>query len=450
MQGKQSSLRCINRLSRCREGKRADVWAIKRPADSASPMAAGRRINQGRRSQRARASSASCLSIARSWPGPVTRCGKNSRNAVLPFCNSSPSGSMPAQAQPPSGAPSNLVAYSRQASAWSAFICAMASASVSTSAAASATSVSTSARGEIGGAGEAAVEMRRDDSHAPERKVAEAGIELGLRMAREKPSANARFLGAVARDRHKIAQHGEAGMRQRIAFAGLGQQQRGAAVNFEVGGMGGEPRYQDQRRAVAVGRDIDQRGERVAAVAVERRQRPGAGGAQQRLGHLLRHEIRRRPRVFRYAARHGAWQRRCGGQLAHDGPCPRLTISARGRNLPPIGLEFATESHSCCKEATFQTLFMGFKTCGNVMPATHKEGAHANHRSRRRRPQHPDLRFDRARSGGLSHHDLYRRRLRARRLQDLAARSRHPRHQDAAHGRHGDAAPAAPEEPTFR
>ena len=72
--------------------------------------------------------------------------------------------------------------------------------------------------------------------------------------------------------------------------------------------------------------------------------------------------------------------------------------------------------------------------------------AYADHRTRRRRPKHPDLGLDCPRSRGLPDHDLHRWRLRPRRLQDLAAGPRHPRHQDAAHGRHGAAAAAAPED----
>ena len=51
---------------------------------------------------------------------------------------------------------------------------------------------------QIGRAREAAIEMRRDDRHAPEREVAEAGIKLRLRMAREETPAHARVVGAVA------------------------------------------------------------------------------------------------------------------------------------------------------------------------------------------------------------------------------------------------------------
>src|SRR5690349_16094185 len=52
-------------------------------------------------------------------------------------------------------------------------------------------------RREVGGAREAAIEMRRCDGHAPEREVGEAGIELRLRMAAEKPPAHTRLVDGL-------------------------------------------------------------------------------------------------------------------------------------------------------------------------------------------------------------------------------------------------------------
>ena len=57
-----------------------------------------------------RALSASDLSIDRSMPGAVMRCGNGSRSAIRPFCNSRPSGSIPTQRHSPSAAASSLVA----------------------------------------------------------------------------------------------------------------------------------------------------------------------------------------------------------------------------------------------------------------------------------------------------------------------------------------------------
>ena len=52
--------------------------------------------------------------------------------------------------------------------------------------------------------------------------------------------------------------------------------------------------------------------------------------------------------------------------------------------------------------------------------------------------KYPDLRRDRAGGGGIQDRELYRRVRRAEGLMINPPRSRHPRHQDAAHGRHGD------------
>ena len=65
-------------------------------------------------------------------------------------------------------------------------------------------------------------------------------------------------------------------------------------------------------------------------------------------------------------------------------------------------------------------------------------------RSRRRRAQHPHLARHGAGGRGLQGAHLQRRRRRARGADRGAGRPRHPRHQDAAHGRHGAAAPPAP------
>ena len=49
-------------------------------------------------------------------------------------------------------------------------------------------------------------------------------------MARQEAPAHARIVGAVARDLRQAPEHREARMGERIALAGLGEQDRGAAV----------------------------------------------------------------------------------------------------------------------------------------------------------------------------------------------------------------------------
>src|ERR1700740_448241 len=83
-----------------------------------------------------------------------------------------------------------------------------------------------------------------------------------------------------------------------------------------------------------------------------------------------------------------------GNDTGQSPLCP-----ARDPYLLRSGVEFARESHSCCKEVTFQPPFVGFKTCGT----SSQEGPNADNRSRRRRPQYPDFRVNGAGSGRLSH-----------------------------------------------
>ena len=78
------------------------------------------------------------------------------------------------------------------------------------------------------------------------------------------------------------------------------------------------------------------------------------------------------------------------------------------------------KSRICRTLATFRPSFAGFKVRG--IEPSRGSGAHADHRSRRRRPQHPDLGLDRARGRRLSDHDLYRRRL----ARSKASRPRRP------------------------
>jgi len=72
---------------------------------------------------------------------------------------------------------------------------------------------------QVGGAGEAAIEMRRHGVEPPERKIREAGIELGFRMAGEEAPPQARLIASVARDPNEGAEQSQPRMRQRIALA---------------------------------------------------------------------------------------------------------------------------------------------------------------------------------------------------------------------------------------
>ena len=122
---------------------------------------------------------------------------------------------------------------------------------------------------EIGGAGKAAIEMRGYRIEPPEREIGEAGVKLRFRVSGEEAAAHSRLLRRVARHLDEAAEQRQPRMRQRVALAGRGEQHRGAAVRFQIGGMGRKPRNEDQRRAVDVGRDIDQRSERMAGIAVD-------------------------------------------------------------------------------------------------------------------------------------------------------------------------------------
>ncbi len=108
-------------------------------------------------------------------------------------------------------------------------------------------------------------------------------------------------------------------MRERIALAARRKQQRGAGVDFEIGGVRGEPRNQDQRRAVGVGRDIDQRRERMPGIAVDGRKRAGARRPQQIFGDSFGIEARCPRGVLRQAIGHRAGKRGGGGKIGFVG-----------------------------------------------------------------------------------------------------------------------------------
>ena len=129
-------------------------------------------------------------------------------------------------------------------------------------------------------------------------------------MAGEKTPPQTRFDRIVACDLDEGAEHGETRMRQRIALAARRKQQRGARIDFKIGGVRREPRYQDQRRAVDIGGDIDQRRERMPGIAIDGGQRAGARCAQQVLGDSFGLEARGAGGIFRQAIRHGAGKRR--------------------------------------------------------------------------------------------------------------------------------------------
>src|SRR5262245_33033910 len=109
-------------------------------------------------------------------------------------------------------------------------------------------------------------------------------------------------------------------------------------------------------------------------------------------------------------------------------------------NFTCLGLKSLLNHIVVAKRPHFRPGLWGSKCAGRD-----GRGAHADNRSRRRRPQYSDFGIDGARSRGLSHHDIHRRRLGAGRFQNVAAGSRDSRYQDAAHGRHGDVETSAAE-----
>src|SRR5260370_42123625 len=98
----------------------------------------------------------------------------------------------------------------------------------------------------VGGGGKPAVEMRRHDLQPPEREVAEAGVEPGLRRAGEKAPPYPRRVRRILRDVGESTEDGEPRMGEGIAFSGGCQQYGSARINLDIGRVGGQPRYQDQ------------------------------------------------------------------------------------------------------------------------------------------------------------------------------------------------------------
>ena len=68
------------------------------------------------------------------------------------------------------------------------------------------------------------------------------------------------------------------------ALVAPGQEQGGARVVGEVPHVAGKRRHEEERRAVEIAGDADERGERRAARRLQRRQRAGAGESHQPLG----------------------------------------------------------------------------------------------------------------------------------------------------------------------
>src|SRR6185312_11433543 len=131
-----------------------------------------------------------------------------------------------------------------------------------------------------------------------------------------------------------------AGAFERVALLALIEHQRDAGIGKDVPGVQRQPRQQQQRRAIHRRGNVDERTIGIARSRHQRRQGTVAPFAQQLPG---------RPGRVEGVVRH---------HIASINPLARQNDSVPGR------LVIAVESHSCCKEATFQTLFVGFKTRG--------------------------------------------------------------------------------------
>ena len=144
-------------------------------------------------------------------------------------------------------------------------------------------------------AGEAAVEMRLRHLHPPEGEVAEVDVQLRLGVAGEEArlrrpvrvAAGSVILRRGAGDR-------QPGMGERVAGAGLGEQQRAAPVGVEVAGVGGlsceTRKIGDPSWSVATVTS-EAKG---SPDGVQRRQRGGSGLPEQPLGLGERPERRGR------------------------------------------------------------------------------------------------------------------------------------------------------------
>src|SRR5262245_1633935 len=134
---------------------------------------------------------------------------------------------------------------------------------------------------EVGGASKPAIEVRRHNAQSPEREVAEAGIELRFRMAGEKPPPYPQRVGPIAFHLDESAENGEPRMGERIAFSGRCEQHGSTWINLDIGRVSGQPRHQNQGRAVRIGRHIYKGGKRITGVAVDSGKGSGPRKAQQ-------------------------------------------------------------------------------------------------------------------------------------------------------------------------
>src|SRR5260370_37854906 len=103
---------------------------------------------------------------------------------------------------------------------------------------------------KVGCAGETAAEMRRHDAQPPEREVAKAGVEPGFRMAGEKAPPYPRRVRRICGDVGESSEDGEPRLGEGIAFSGGCQQYGSTRSNLDIGRVGGQSRYQDQRQSV--------------------------------------------------------------------------------------------------------------------------------------------------------------------------------------------------------
>ena len=162
-------------------------------------------------------------------------------------------------------------------------------------------------RGKIGGAAEAAVQMRRLDRDTKEAEIGEIGIEARFRMPREKARAQA-SRSSSSLDPFGAADNREARMRQRIAAArrieGRIEKQGKPRIGVKMPRMRGEPRQQKNRTSIRRGRDIDERGEGRGRRRSHRGERRGPCRAQEQLGFGDGVEFRLQMSVFHLSSGH--------------------------------------------------------------------------------------------------------------------------------------------------
>ena len=124
--------------------------------------------------------------------------------------------------------------------------------------------------GHEAGAAEPAIEMHALDREPEMGEVGEPRIEPGLGVAAQIAQARPRIgttLDSAAECEPRMIE----GVASIVSFR---QQQRSAIVMGEISGMAGERRHEQERRAVEVARDADQRGQR-SALPLERGESAG-------------------------------------------------------------------------------------------------------------------------------------------------------------------------------